>query len=216
MARQTLSRVTLQTLENYHAAATKAVAAYRFGGHRLVRVVDDALENAVYARTVRMVPRAARRVNEARGNVSKLVVNAIDRVARGTERALDAGSTTAAAQLHKVARFTAGIDNPMVANGLQTAARLTMPYAQVALALSGKVVEGASALAQAAGVRPARKAAVRKPATRTRKAVAKTRTVVKAQTRKVAEAVKPSRATAAKARRTVRAAVKPVAEAVAA
>jgi hypothetical protein len=46
-----------------------------------------------------------------------------------------------------------------VADGLQTVARLTMPGAKVALAISGKVAAGATALADAAGARPLRRAA---------------------------------------------------------
>ena len=68
MTTQTLTRVTLQTLENYRAAATKGIAAYRVGGHRLVGAVNGALKNKVYPRTAKVVPRATHRMNEFRGN----------------------------------------------------------------------------------------------------------------------------------------------------
>jgi hypothetical protein len=72
------------------------------------------------------------------------------------EKAIDLGADTAVAQLTKVADFAAGIDNAYVAGGLQTAARLTMPGAKVALVVSGKMVDGAQALAQAAAGQPVR------------------------------------------------------------
>lgn len=154
----TLSHLTLQTLDNYRAAANQAVVAYRLGSHRLVNVLNATLENSVYPRTAKLAPKATRRIDGVRGNVSDVVVKGIDQVAERTEQAIEMSSTAAAAQVKKVARFAAGIDNDIVAGGLQAAARFTLPGAKVALVVSGKVAEGAHALAGAAGARPARKA----------------------------------------------------------
>jgi len=156
MTPQTLSTVTLQTLENYRNAATRAVAAYHLGGKRLLGLVNGALESTVYPRTAKIAPRATERMNEVRGNVSQIIVKGADQVAQRTEQAIVFGSDTAAAQVSKIADFAAGIDNNLLANGLQAAARLTMPAAQVALAVSSKVAQGANALADAAGARPVR------------------------------------------------------------
>jgi len=163
MNTQTLNDVTLETLDNYRTAATQAVVAYKLGGHRLVSVVNSALANSVYPRTARLAPRATVRLDEVRGNLSEVVTKGIDQIADRTVKAIESGSTAAAVRLNKVSRFAAGIDNPIVANGLQSAARLTMPGANVALLVSSKVAEGANALADAAGARPLRKA-VRKSA----------------------------------------------------
>lgn len=164
MTTPTLSHLTLQTLDNYRTAANQAVVAYRLGSHRLVNVVNATLENRVYPRTAKLAPKATRRIDGVRGNVSDVVVKGIDQVAERTGQAIEMGSTAAAAQVKKAARFAAGIDNHLVASGLQTAVRLTMPGAKVALAVSGKVAEGAHALAGAAGGRPVRKAARKSPA----------------------------------------------------
>lgn len=204
MTTQTLSRVTLETLENYRTAATQAVTAYRLGSHRLVNVVNGALKKSVYPRTAKMAPRATDRMNEVRGNVSKIFVNGIDQVTERTERAIELSSTTAAAQVSKVAKFAAGIDNQILAGGLQGAARLAMPGAKLGLVLSSKVAEGASALADAAGRRAVHKAA---PVAR------KAKSTVKAATRRVA---KTTKAPVAKARRAVRSAKKAVSKVAAA
>jgi hypothetical protein len=229
MTNQTLSRVTLQTLENYRTAANQAVAAYRLGSHRLVGVVNGALENTVYPRTAKLAPRATDRMNDVRGNVSDIVVKGIDQVAERTGKAIDLGADTAVAQVTKVADFAAGIDNTVVANGLQTAARLTMPGAKVALVVSGKVAGGAQALAQVAAGKPvkaaARKAGARvqraaKPVVRkARAAKADVSPTLKAASKRVgksvAKTVKAVEAEVAKAPRRVRAARKAAAEVVA-
>ena len=63
MTTQTLSHLTLQTLDNYRTAANQAVVAYRLGSHRLVNVVNATLENSVYPRTAKLAPKATRRMN---------------------------------------------------------------------------------------------------------------------------------------------------------
>ena len=186
MTPQTLSTVTLQTLDNYRNAASHAVVAYHLGGKRLLGLVNGALESRVYPQTAKIAPRATERLNEVRGNVSEIIVKGADQVAQRTEQAIVFSSDTAAAQVSKIADFAAGIDNSLLANGLQAAARLTMPAAQVALAVSSKVAQGANALADAAGARPvvsiARKAAAgakRRAAPVARKAQATVKTTAK-------------------------------------
>ena len=147
MNTQTLNGVTLETLNNYRAAATQAMVAYKLGSHRLVSVVNSVLANSVYPRTAQLAPRATVRLDEVRGSISDVVTKGIDQIADRTVKAIESSSTAAAARLNKVSQFAAGIDNPIVANGLQTAARLTMPGANVALVVSSKVAEGANALA---------------------------------------------------------------------
>jgi len=185
MTTPTLSNLTLQTLDNYRTAANQAVVAYRLGSHRLVNVVNATLENSVYTRTAKLAPQTTRRIDGVRGNVSDVVVKGIDQVAERTGQAIEMGSTAAAAQVKKAARFAAGIDNDLVASGLQTAVRLSMPGAKVALAVSGKVAEGAHALAGAAGARPVRKAARKSPA----KAVSKSATKTASKTAKAVHEV---------------------------
>jgi len=219
MTSQTLSSVTLQTVENYRTAATQAVVAYRLGGHRLVGVVNGRLKSSVYPRTVKLAPRVTHHMNEVRGNVSKMVVKGIDRVAERTEQVIESTSTTAAAQVNKVASFVAKVENEVVADGLQVAARLTMPGAKAALALSGRLAKRANALADAAGASAAG-TAVRQPAARAKGKAApgarKPRATVKAASKRLAKVAKTAAAPVAKARRTPRAAKKSVGEAVAA
>lgn len=172
MRTQTLSNLTLQNIENYRAAAAQTVVAYRLGGHRLVGAMNGALQNSLYPRTAKLAPRTTDRMDQVRGQVSDIVVKGIDQVADGAGKAIEMSSSTACAQIAKVTKFAAGIDNEVVANGLQAAARLTMPGAKAALLLSTRIAEGATALADAAGARPVRKAArkaVRKAAARTQR-----------------------------------------------
>lgn len=225
MRTQTLSHVTQQSIENYRKAAVQTVTAYRLGGHRLVGAMNGALQNGLYPRTALLAPRATDRMDEVRGKVSDIVVKGIDQVAEGAEKAIELSSSTASSQLNKVAQFAAGIDNDMVASGLQTAARLSMPGAKVALLVSTRVAEGATMLADAAGARPVRKAArkvVRKAkAVAPRKAaptVRKAKATAKAATRRVAKVVRAveEKAPVAKVQRAARKAKQVVTEAAAA
>lgn len=193
MNNPSLSRVTLQSLENYRAAAAQAVVAYRLGGHRLVSAVNGALQNTVYPQTAKLAPRATDRLDEVRGNVSEIVVKGIDQVAQRADQAIELSSSVAAKQVTKVAQFAAGIDNQMVAGGLQAAARLSLPGAQVALVVSSRVAEGAKSLASAAGARPVRQA-VRKAAKRVQRQAApvvrQAKADVKAVSKRVVKAAK--------------------------
>jgi hypothetical protein len=167
MTTQYLSHVTLETLENYRNAATQGVAAYRSGGRRLVGAVNGALQHRVYPRTAKVAPNATEFMNAVRSNMTQIVVKGLDQAAARAATAIEFGANTAGTQVNKLARFASKVDNPVVANGLQTVARLTMPGAKVALAISGKVATGASALADAAGAHPVRRA-VRKAAAASR------------------------------------------------
>ena len=223
MSTISLSSVTLQTLKNYRVAATQTVAAYRLGSHRLVAGVNRALTTRVYPRTAQVAPQATERMDEVRDNVSDFVVKGIDLVADRTERVIEAGSATAAEQVKRVAAYAAGIENETVASGLDAAARLTMPGAKVALAVSGKIAEGAHALADAAGARTVRKA-VRKAAAGTKRQVAtakrqvaplerKARTAVKTAGRRATKVVEAVEAEVAKVPRRARAAKKSIVKA---
>jgi hypothetical protein len=195
MTTQYLSHVTLETLENYRNAATQGVVACRSGGRRLIGVVNGALERRVYPRTAKVAPRATEFINELRGNVTQIVIKGLDQTAARAATAIEFGANTAGTQVNKLAQFAAAVDNAAVANGLHTVARLTMPGAKVALAISGKVAAGAMALAGAAGARPVR-TAVRKAAAAPRRAVKR--------------ATQAAKAPLAKARRTGRTAKKAV------
>ncbi len=159
MTRQNLSHVTLETLENVRNAATQGLLAYRSGSRRLIGAVNGALEQRVYPRTAKLAPRATEFMNDVRGNVTQIVIKGLEQSAERAATAIEFGAQTAGTQVNKLAAFAAKVDNPAVANGLQTVARLTMPGAKVALAISSKVAAGALALADAAAARPVRRAA---------------------------------------------------------
>ena len=186
MTHQYLSHVTLETLENYRNAATQSVLAYRSGSRRLIGAVNGALEQRVYPRTAKLAPRATKFMDGVRGDVTQIVIKGLEQTAARAATAIEFGANTAGTQVNKLAQFAAAVDSPVVSNGLQTVARLTMPGAKVALAISGKVAAGAVALADAAGAHPVRRAA--------RKTAAAPRRVAK-------RAAKVAKAPLAKARR---------------
>jgi hypothetical protein len=186
MTTQYLSHVTLETIENYRNAAAQGVLAWRTGGRRLIGAVNGALQHSVYPRTAKLAPRATEFMNGVRGNVSQIVSKGLEQSATGAAHAIELGANAAGTQLNKLAQLAAAVESPAVANGLQTVARLTMPGAKVALAISGKVAAGAAALADAAGARPVRRA-VRKaaavPRAKARRSGAAVKKAVKRATR---------------------------------
>lgn len=186
MNNQTLNSVTLQTLDNYRTAATRATLAYRLGGQRLLSAINNMLAKSVYPRTAHIAPRATVRMDEMRGGISEVLVKGIDQIADRTAKAIESGSNAVVAQVNRVSEFAAGIHNPIVVNGLQSAARLTLPGAQVAQAVSSKVAQGAHALADAAGARPVRNT-VRKSAARVKRKAAPVVRKAKVVARKAAK-----------------------------
>jgi hypothetical protein len=184
MKTESLRSVTLATIENYRAAANQAARAYRLGGRRLLAAVNAGLEKNVDARAAMLVPQVADAMVEMRGRVSDAMVKRIDDVTSRTEQAVDLGTDGVIKQLTKVADFADGIANPLLANGLQTAARISLPVAKVGLTVSSKVADGAKALsgaAQGAGVaQRAARSVKRAGATAQRKVAATTKTSRKA------------------------------------
>ena len=189
MTSQHLSHVTLETLENCRNAATQGVLAYRSGSRRLIGAVNGALEQRVYPRTAKLAPRTTEFMNGLRGDVTQIAIKGLERSATRATKAIELGATTAGTQVNKLAQFAAAVDNAVVADSLQTAARLAMPGAKLALAISGKVAAGAVALADAAGARPLRSAA-RKAAAAPRRVVKRAAKAAPAQARAMGRAAK--------------------------
>lgn len=178
MTVQTLSSVTLETIENYRQAATLAVDAYRAGSLRLIGAVNGGIDS-VYSRTGKVAPQLTKTVAQLRGDLSDIIVKGVGEVAARSDKAIELSSTTVADGVSKVAAYAAKIDNAIVVNGLEAAVRFTLPGAQVARTVSAKVAEGADALARAAGG----KKPVAKTAARAKKAAATAkRTVVRKAT----------------------------------
>lgn len=171
MSNPTLSRVTMETMANYRTAAAQVVAASGAGSRRFVRAVDGTLQSQLLARATKVVPQAGERFDEVRGNVSRLVEQGIAQVEKAAEATIERSSDFAVAQITRFADLAADVRNPFVAEGLHTAARLTLPAAQLVLMVSGKVAVGATSLADAAGAHPVAQVA-RKAVRRTRRAAA--------------------------------------------
>ena len=182
MSTQTLSRITIETMANYRTAATQVVAATGAGSRRLVRLVDGTVQQQVLPRATRVAPRSAERLDAARGRLSRFAEQGIDQMQQRAESGIARGSDFAVAQVARWADRAAEVRQPVISSGLDAAASIGLPAAKAGLLLSGKLAEGATQLADAAGAHPVAKTV--------RKAGAK----VKAQAR---TAVRRGRKTAA-------------------
>lgn len=191
MSIQTLSTVTLETIENYRNAATLAVNAYRTGTNRLIGAVNDSIETNVYSRTGRIAPQLTNRLIQVRGNLTDIIVKGIDGVSTQTEKAIEVSSTTATKSVTKVTDFAAGVENRMAVNGIEAMVRISMPGAKAALAVSAKLAEGVDTLSRAAAGKPVKATravkTVKKTAVRAKRvAVSKAKTVKPVANRKTA------------------------------
>lgn len=199
MSTQTLSRVTLETLANVRTAATQVVAAYGAGSRRLVHAVDGSVQQQVLPVTMRLVPAAGERLDTVRGSVSRAVDKGIVDAVTRSEKLIGRGNHFVVAQVERWTDRVADIDNTMVVQGLDAAARLSLPAAQLACLVSGKVAEGATRLADAAGAHPvaapARKAA-KAGARRVQQAAAKAPRAVRKPVAKAVKTVRSRRAAA--------------------
>ena len=225
MTPSTLRAVTLKTVANYAQVAERAVLAYRVGGHRLIA----AMQRGVDLAALNGPERLALALRRAGGNVGGLASKGLDLVSSRTERAIEVSSSGVTQQLARVADLADGVDNSVVAGGLQAAARISLPGAQAALALSERLVAGAAKLPgkpvdQAAAKLRAGVARVRKAtqAAKTSKA-AKPQASVEAVVQQLSKAGAKARQAAvteikaaAKPRAARKSAVKPVAEVAAA
>lgn len=212
-----LRTVTLKTVANYRHAAERTLRAYRSGSQRLIAVVRDGMDQAAQRGAEPYVPALAAALRRAGDNLGNMAHQGLDAVSERTSRAIAVGADGVTSQVKRVADLADGVDNKVVATGLQAAARASMPGAKVALAVSARVASGADKLAEVAAGAPARKAA-KLAGKRVRKAKAKSTTeaatqaateaaarpaqavkAVKAQARKVAAKPRAKKAVAATA-----------------
>ncbi|MDT7836821.1 hypothetical protein [Aquabacterium sp. OR-4] len=212
MTRQTLRTATLQTVATATKAAERTVGAYRAGGHRLVAVIQQRLTAPTAERAQPYAPRLAAALRSTSHQAGSLADKGIDLVSDRTEQAISVASKGVAAQVKRVAQLADGVDNRVIANGLDTAARITLPGVQAALALTERLADGADKLARsAAGAKPGRsqrattKAPVRRAAAGVKRTVkAAAQPVVKAAAKPLADAIQ-----AVKKAKTAQAAAKP-------
>lgn len=214
MTRQTLRAVTLDTVATATKAAERTVGAYRAGGHRLVAVIQQRVTAPTADRAQPYAPRLAAALRSTSSQAGSLADKGIDLVSDRTEQVIGVASKGVTAQVKRVAQLAEGVDNRVIANSLDTAARITLPGVQAALALTERLADGADKLARtAAGPKAgrAKKAAAKAPVRRTS---AKTTKKPAAPVAEVVEAVaKPVRRAAASVKRTVKAAAQPVVQA---
>jgi len=138
-----LRAVTLQTVANYRHAAERTLRAYRSGGQRLIAVVRGGVDQAAQRGAEPYVPALAAALRRAGDNLGSMAHQSLDAVSERTSRAITIGADGVSSQVRRVADLAEGVDNKVVASGLQAAVRVSLPGAKVALALSERVASGA-------------------------------------------------------------------------
>lgn len=213
MTQVSLRNVTLETAANYRHAAESAVGAYRAGGHRLVAVMQNGVDQAATRGAERFVPPLAAAMRRAGDSVGTLAVKGIDAVSDGTGRVIEFSATRFNTRVERLAEMAGGVDYSVVVSGLNAAVRFSLPGAQAALAVSERVAAGADKLeSMIAGSRSSR---VKAAAGRVRRAVSvKGRSATKAVSDAVIKAETSTKAVARRSTAKVAKAVEAVSKTV--
>ncbi|WP_210543842.1 hypothetical protein [Rhodoferax sp. PAMC 29310] len=205
MSNQNLSSVATNVIATYGITATNVINSYRFGGERLIGIVDDGFAT--------VVNRGASALNK--GIRSNLIANqqrlsgySINGVHFGTDRAqrvIGFAVDLATKGVSVVAANAARIDRAANVTALQTLSRVVMPAAIVVSKVADRIEEGSSELVKRVSGKPmpAKAVATRKLKTATRAATATRKRVVKAATQQVSEAVAESASDVSNAARRV-------------
>ena len=204
MTTPSLRTVTLKTVANYRHAAERTLRAYRSGSQRLIAVVRDGVDQAAQRGAEPYVPALAAAVRRAGDNLGQLAHQGLDAVSERSSRAIAVSADSMTTQVQRVADLADGVDNKVVATGLQAAVRVSMPGARLALAVSERVASGADKLADVAAGAKANKAnkankAVKAAGKRVRTAKAEATDVAAEVKAEVRTAVRRSKAQATKA-----------------
>ena len=142
MTPTTLRAVTLKTVANYTHVAERTLAAYRVGGQRLIAVVQRGLDTAA----ARSPAPLAGLLRSASGRAGSVAGHGLTAVSQRAGQVIDLSSSGINRQLGRAAGWIEGVENTTVQNSLQAVARISLPGAQVALALSERVAAGADKL----------------------------------------------------------------------
>ncbi len=203
-----LRTVTLQTVANYRHAAERTLGASHRTGERLIAVMRDGVERAARVGAEPYAPALAAALSRAGDNLGTMADQGLVVVSERASRAIAAGADGVVNQVERVADLIEGVDNKIVATGLQVAVRVSLPGAQVALALSERVASGADKLAEVAGATSATGRAARAAGKRMRRAKADAAEAVTTATAGARRQVRRGRAAVESATETVARAVK--------
>jgi hypothetical protein len=205
MSNQNLYSVATDVIATYGITATNVINSYRFGGERLIGLVDERFET--------VVTRGASALNKGiRSNLiasqQRLSGYSINGVHFGTDRAqrvVGFAVDLATKGVNVVAANAERIDRAANMTALETLSRVVLPAAIVVSKVADRIEEGSSELVKRVSGKamPAKAVATRKLKTATRAASATRKRVVKAATKQVSEAVAESAADVSNAARRV-------------
>ncbi|MDE2369342.1 MAG: hypothetical protein KGN16_10235 [Burkholderiales bacterium] len=109
-------------------------------------------------KTIANTRKAAEQAVHAYCNGVRRLIETVD---AGGRRAIETGAGIVASQVNRVAERAAGFETPLLANGIEVAARATLPGARVALTLSERLAAGTDKLSARIAGAPRAERAVR-------------------------------------------------------
>lgn len=205
MSNKNLSTVATDVIAAYGITATNVINSYRYGGERLVGLVDAGFASAVNRGATAL--RADLRANLI-GRQQRVTGYCVKGVHLGTDRVqsvVGVAVDLATKGVGLVAEGAERLDRAANVNALDTLNRVVRPAAQVVSMVAERIEEGSSALVRRVAGKsvPAKAVATRKLDVTTRKAAAARKRITQAATREVSQAVADTATSASNAARRV-------------
>ena len=204
MSRKHLSTVATEAIDAYGITVTNVINAYRFGGERVIGLVDSGFASAV-ARGQSVYGKAVGgNLIGTQKRVSGFAVKGLHLGTDGAQRAVGVAVDLATKSVGFVADSAGRIDSASRVKALDSLNRVVMPAAQLVGQVAERLEEGSSELVKRVSGKPlpAKAVATRKLKTATRKAAATRKQVARTATRQMDQAVAaPKRAAKAATQR---------------
>ncbi len=205
MSNKNLSSVATDVIGAYGITATNVINTCRFGGERLVGIVDQRFADTLNRNATVLSKQVRANLIDNQQRVTGYYVKGLQ---FGTERAqsvVGVAVDLATKSVNIVADNAGRLDASTKLNALNTINRVALPAAIVVSNLAGRIEEGSSELVRRVSGKamPAKAVAKRKLTATTRKAAANRKKITKAATTQVSDVVAKTTATRKKATRQV-------------
>lgn len=191
MSRKNLSTVATQAIGAYGLTATHVINATRFGGERVIGLVDNGFATAV-ARGESVYGKAlGGNLIGTQKRVSSLAVKGLHLGTDGAQRAVGVAVDLATKGVGVMADGAARVDAASRLNALDSLNRVVLPAAQLVGQVAERLEEGSSALVKRVAGKPvpAKAVATRKLKTATRQAATTRQKATRSAKRQLDQAV---------------------------
>lgn len=147
MSTQSLSAVSLETINLYANAAKAIVGAYRVGTTRTLRGLKGRLASGLNSDSVQISDSLKSSMLAAEQQIASLVHGGVEAAASAYERAIEAAATAATTGVNRVAAAASQLQNGLPGTTAEALIALQMPGAQLSRDMAARVAEAVQQVA---------------------------------------------------------------------